>query len=223
MIAANPTPEPEGEAEEPRLSELLSQLMQGTDGELSLQHVVDRTGGRGSYLLLVFLCLPFTTPIPLPGVSTVFGIVIGWIALAGSGSRGLRLPGWLGRTRISVARQQLVLRASRRLVGWIEKVVRPRRSRWLGSAVSRRVHGLLLAFLASLLLLPLPVPFTNSLPGYGIILTSTCLMERDGRMIFVAYLVSLLATAYVLAALIGGAELIHLVWGWLTGQGGQTR
>lgn len=223
MIAPNPTPDPEGEAEEPRLSELLGQLMQGKDGLLSLQQVVDRTGGRGSYLLLVFLCLPFTTPIPLPGVSTVFGIVIGWIALAGSGTRGLCLPGWLGRRSLSVERQKLVLQASRRLVGWIEKVVRPRRSQWLAGAVSRRAHGLLLAFLASLLLLPLPVPFTNSLPGYGIILTSTCLMERDGRMIFVAYLVSLLATVYVLAALIGGAELLHLAWGWLTGQGGQAR
>lgn len=215
--------DPDREAEEPRLSELLGHVMQGTEGELNLQQVVDRTGGRGSYLLLVFLCLPFTTPIPLPGVSTVFGIVIGWIALAGSGGQGLRLPGWLGRRSLSVEKQQLVLRASRRLVGWIEKVVRPRRSHWLGTPVSRRAHGLLLAFLSSLLLLPLPVPFTNSLPGYGIILTSTCLMERDGRMIFVAYLVSLLATVYVLAALIGGVELIHLAWGWMTGQGGQAR
>lgn len=223
MTAPNPTPDPPSQAEEPRLSELLGHLLQETDDLLSLQQLVDRTGGRGSYLLLVFLCLPFTTPIPLPGVSTVFGIVIGWIALAGSGTRGFRLPGWLGRRQISAGRLQLVLRASRRLVGWIEKVVRPRRSQWLAGAVSRRAHGLLLAFLASLLLLPLPVPFTNSLPGYGIILTSTCLMERDGRMIFVAYLVSLLATAYVLAALIGGAELLHLAWGWLTGQGGQTR
>ena len=223
MTAANPPPAPAAEAEEPRLSELLGQLMQGTEGVLTLQQVVDRTGGRGSYLLLIFLCLPFTTPIPLPGVSTVFGVMIGWIALAGSGSRGLRLPGWLARKSISVEQQQLVLRASRRLVQWIEKMVRPRRSHWLGGAVSRRVHGMLLAFLASLLLLPLPVPFTNSLPGYGIILTSTCLMERDGRMIFVAYLVSFLATAYVLAASIGGAELIHIAWGWLTGQGGQTR
>lgn len=223
MTAPRPQTDADAISGDARLSALLGRMIREANDGVSLQQVVDRTGGRGAYLLLIFLCLPFTTPIPLPGVSVVFGVVIGWIAVAGSADRGLRLPDWLGRRPMPMGRQQLVLRASQRLVDWIEKVVRPRGSAWLTHPASRRAHGLLLAFLASLLLLPLPVPFTNSLPGYGIILTSACLMERDGRMIFVAYLVSLVATVYVLAVLVGGAEVIHLGWAWLTGQEGVKR
>lgn len=202
--------------EEVPLSTLLEQLVDGADGLLSLQGLVDRTGDRGGYLLLIFLCLPFTTPVPLPGVSTVIGVVIAWIALTGLGRSHLLLPGWLGRRTLSAQRQRQVLSASRPFVRWIEKVVRPRRGGWLVGRFSRRAHALLLSFLASLLLLPLPVPFTNSLPSYAIILLSACLMERDGRLVFSAYLLSLVATLYVGAALIGGAALIQSAWDWIS-------
>jgi hypothetical protein len=83
--------------------------------------------------------------------------------------------------------------------------------------MSRRLHALLMVWLAALLMLPLPVPFTNSLPGYSIIVVSACLMERDGRVIFVGYLVSLAASVYVVAALVGGMALIEAAWRWITG------
>lgn len=202
--------------EEVPLSTLLEQLVDGADGLLSLQGLVDRTGDRGGYLLLIFLCLPFTTPVPLPGVSTVIGVVIAWIALTGLGRSNLRLPAWLGRRTVSAQRQRQVLSASRPFVRWIEKVVRPRRGGWLVGTFSRRAHALLLTVLASLLLLPIPVPFTNSLPAYAIILLSACLMERDGCLVFPAYLLSLIAALYVGAALIGGAALLQAAWDWLS-------
>jgi hypothetical protein len=83
--------------------------------------------------------------------------------------------------------------------------------------MSRRLHALLMVWLAALLMLPLPVPFTNSLPGYSIIVVSACLMERDGRVIFVGYLISLAASVYVMAALVGGMALIEAAWRWISG------
>jgi len=202
--------------EEVPLSTLLKELVDGPDGLLSLQEIVDRTGDRGGYLLLIFLCLPFTTPVPLPGVSTVIGMVIAWIALTGLGGSSLRLPLWLGRRTVSAERLKQVLRASRPFVRWIEKAVRPRRGGWLGGRAVRRTHAVLLTFLAALLLLPIPVPFTNSLPGYAIILLSACLMERDGRLVLAAYLVAFFASLYVVASLIGGAALIQAAWSWIS-------
>lgn len=201
--------------EEVHLSTLLTDLVDEADGQLSLQDIVDRTGDRGGFLLLIFLCLPFTTPVPLPGVSTVIGIVIAWIALTCLGTSTPRLPAWLGRRTVSAERQKQVLLVSRPFVCWIEKAVRPRGGAWLTGMVGRRVHALLLTLLALLLLLPLPVPFTNSLPAYAIILLSACLMERDARLIFVGYALSLVASMYVGAALIGGAALIQAAWAWL--------
>ena len=199
------------------LSALLGRVLEGVDGGLTLQEVADRTGGRGGYLLLILLCLPFTTPVPLPGVSSVFGAVILWVALASGGEGGLRLPGWLGRKVVGSDRLRVVLRASGRLLGWIEKAVKPRGNAWLATRTSRRLHAGLMVWLAVLLMLPLPVPFTNSLPGYSIILLSACLMERDGRVVFIGYLVSLVASIYVVAALVGGMALIEAGWHWVVG------
>lgn len=199
------------------LSALLGRVLEGVDGGLTLQEVADRTGGRGGYLLLILLCLPFTTPVPLPGVSSVFGAVILWVALASGGEGGLRLPRWLGRKVVGSDRLRGVLRASGRLLGWIEKAVKPRGNAWLVTRTSRRMHAALMVWLAVLLMLPLPVPFTNSLPGYSIILVSACLMERDGRVVFVGYLVSLVASIYVVAALVGGMALIEAGWHWIVG------
>jgi hypothetical protein len=211
-----PTPSPP-HADTLPLSALLGRVLEGVDGGLTLQAVADRTGGRGGYLLLILLCLPFTTPVPLPGVSSIFGAVILWVAFASGGQGGLRLPRWLGQKVVGSDRLRGVLRASARLLGWIEKVVKPRGHDWLGTGMSRRLHALLMVWLAALLMLPLPVPFTNSLPGYSIIVVSACLMERDGRVIFVGYLVSLAASVYVVAALVGGMALIEAAWRWITG------
>jgi hypothetical protein len=197
------------------LSALLGRALDGVEGGLTLQEIADRTGGRGGYLLLILLCLPFTTPVPLPGVSSVIGAVVLWVALSSAGAGGLRLPVWLGRRVVGSDRLRAVLRASGRLLGWLEKAVKPRGSGWLATGVSRRLHALLMVWMAALLMLPLPIPFTNSLPGYAIILVSACLMERDGRVIFIGHLVSLAASVYVVAALVGGMALIERAWRWI--------
>src|SRR5258708_31025822 len=41
-----------------------------------LGDILEATKGRGFDLLLVFITLPFLTPIPLPGFSVPFGLVI---------------------------------------------------------------------------------------------------------------------------------------------------
>ena len=214
MKASTPSPAP---ADTLPLSALLGRVLEGVDGGLTLQEVADRTGGRGGYLLLILLCLPFTTPVPLPGISSVIGAVILWVALTSGGEGGLRLPRWLGGKVVGSDRLRGVLRASGRLLGWIEKGVRPRGNAWLVTRTSRWLHALLMVWLAVLLMLPLPVPFTNSLPGYSIILLSACLMERDGRVIFVGYLVTFVASVYVVAALVGGMALIEAAWHWVVG------
>src|SRR5688572_13594976 len=63
-----------------RLSEELAALVEAfAERSVTLQEVLEVLHGRAYTLLLFFLALPFCTPIPLPGVSTPFGIVIALI------------------------------------------------------------------------------------------------------------------------------------------------
>lgn len=173
---------------------------------------MERTGGRGCFVLIILLCLPFTTPVPLPGVSSVIGIAIAWLVFLGAGSRPARLPGWLGRRTLSSDSLKVILSVSRRLVERLERVVHPRRSEWLTTRWSRWLHAALMVLLAGLLTLPLPIPFTNAAPAYALILLSLCLMERDGRLIFLAYGVSIAAVVYVVGMMVGGVELFQWLW-----------
>ena len=52
------------------LSKCLSDLLQDSGGgaALTVNEVIVRTGGRGAYLLIMLLSLPFISPIPLIGV-----------------------------------------------------------------------------------------------------------------------------------------------------------
>ena len=64
-----------------RLSEELD-LLRARAGEraVTLREVIYVLGGRAYLLLVLLLALPFITPIPIPGLSTPFGLAIALIA-----------------------------------------------------------------------------------------------------------------------------------------------
>ena len=65
-----------------KLSEELADLRNRSAlGALTLREVIYTLGGRAYTLLVLLLALPFITPIPLPGLSTPFGLAIALIAL----------------------------------------------------------------------------------------------------------------------------------------------
>lgn len=65
-----------------KLSEELADLRDRSAlGALTLREVIYTLGGRAYTLLVLLLALPFITPIPLPGLSTPFGLAIALIAL----------------------------------------------------------------------------------------------------------------------------------------------
>ena len=66
-----------------------------------------------------------------------------------------------------------------------------------------------------MLLLPLPIPFSNTIPAWGILLVSGGLLERDGGFIIAGHVASLLAIAFFVAIAIFGVEAVDFLWQWL--------
>jgi len=65
-----------------RLSEDLQHILDHADGEgVTIGKVVEILRGRGLDVLVILLALPFCTPIPLPGLSTPFGLVLMFLGL----------------------------------------------------------------------------------------------------------------------------------------------
>ena len=64
-----------------RLSEDLRNILEHADGKgVTIGKVVEILRGRGLDVLVIVLALPFCTPIPLPGLSTPFGLVLMFFA-----------------------------------------------------------------------------------------------------------------------------------------------
>ncbi|MGA4645316.1 exopolysaccharide biosynthesis protein [Limisphaera sp. 4302-co] len=198
-------------AHEP-LSRQLERLLRGrSEQPLTANGLLAATGGRGGWLVMVLLALPFVAWVSVPGLSTVAGPMIAILALRMSSGRVPRLPARLGERPLHPRTRQAILTGGLRVCRWIEKVIRPRRTRWIRRPWARRFHGWLIAFLAMLMALPLPSPpffGSNTLPSYAIILLAFSLMEEDGWMIWAAYLMSVVAIGYFVA--LGGLVLWHL-------------
>ena len=60
-----------------RLSEdLLRMLERAAGNSITLREIIEILHGRGFDVLIIVLAAPFLTPIPLPGLSTPFGLIL---------------------------------------------------------------------------------------------------------------------------------------------------
>lgn len=200
------------------LSVRLARLVEGSEAAegMTLNQLMVRTEGRGFFLIMVFASLPFVIPVSLPGLSTFMGLIIGVLGGRLALGKPPRLPRLLGERLLKPRTTQKMLKASTRFLRFLEKLIRPRRTKWLSTKTAMLVNGLLIVFMALLLALPVPpvVLFTNSLPSYAVILLAVSIMEEDGVTIWLGYLMCLVSTIYFV--LIAGVVWVSLSQGFET-------
>lgn len=194
------------------LSVLLARLLASEEAaSLSANQLIARTGGRGLYLVWVLLSLPFVAWVSVPGMSTAFGLAIGWMALRAALGKPTRLPARLGDRPLSPRVRQAILGGGLKFLRFLEKAVRPRRTGWVSRPGVRMANSLLIVAMSLLLALPLPSPpffGSNALPSYAIILIALGMMEEDGLMIGFGYVAALVALGYF--GLLGGVVWVYL-------------
>ncbi|MBI5239746.1 MAG: exopolysaccharide biosynthesis protein [Elusimicrobia bacterium] len=159
---------------------------------------------RDQALLTAVLAAGFMHPVPLPGLSSVFGLII---ALAGARmARGLGpwVPArWHGR-HLPGRRLGGVFTAAAAGMRRVEHFIKPR-GRWLSAhPLTERFSGGVIAFCGLLLAMPAP-PGLNFAPAIPIVLLSLGILEEDLLLLAAGYLG---ATLNVL--LFGGLAL----FGW---------
>jgi len=192
-----------------RLSEQLRQLAEREEHEnLTLGGLVDELQGRVYTLLLLVLALPMCQPVPLPGLSTPFGVAIALLGLRFALSQRPWMPKRLLATKLTGHFFPAVMRGGAKVLGIFEKLLHPRMVRVFGLGHMRFVAGTVVCLCGLLLLLPLPIPGTNMLPALTVILTAAAFSERDGYCLIAAGVVFLLTLVFFGALVWGGAEII---------------
>ena len=174
--------------------------------------ILNATQGRGFELLLVLISLPFLTPIPLMGLSTVFGVIVLLIGARLAFGHEPWLPRRVLQHQLPAGFILKALSAASRIVRWLEIVLRPRLLFLHEQLVFRRLAGGLIALSGLLLLLPLPVPLTNSFPALTIILLAAGALERDGLFFIMGCAAFSLTVSYFCLVAFGGVRLLDSLW-----------
>lgn len=182
---------------------------------VTLREVIYTLRGRAYTLLLILLSLPFITPLPLPGLSTPFGLAIGFIALRLSLGQRPWLPMKLQRKELPAGFFSKVFTVAARVIAFLEKFLRPRLAPLTASVALLRLHAFVILLAALTLLLPLPIPFTNSFPAWAILLLAAGLLERDGIFIIAGYVVFVLGVLYFVFLGEAATQLVEALWQWL--------
>mgnify|MGYP003576846186 CR=1 FL=1 len=162
------------------LSSLLSDFAEKfTNERVRVRDITESLGQRSFGFILLIFALPNSLPIiGIPGVSTITGLPMLFVAVQMAlGHQRVYLPRWIADSSISTTSFQTLIRKAVPWLRRIEKLMKPRigfltqgkAERWLGA------FCVLLAFL-----LALPIPLGNLLPALGILFIALGLIESDG-------------------------------------------
>ena len=191
-----------------RLSaELILLAGRASDADLTLGELMGRLKGRVYTLLLILLAAPFCQPLALPGVSTPFGIVIALLGLRFAFRQTPWLPQRLLNTKLSSRFLPIILRASSRLLTWIERLLHPRMTWLFEYRITQFLAGTTIFICGLLLLLPLPIPFSNLFPALTVVVMAVSMAERDGAMLVVGWIIFAITIAFFATIFLGGAEI----------------
>ena len=102
-----------------------------------------------------------------------------------------------------------------RVIRFLEKFLRPRLPVLTASGVLLQLHAFVMLLAALTLLLPLPIPFTNSFPAWAILLLAGGLLERDGVFILGGYVVFVLGVFYFVFLGEAATQLVQALIHWL--------
>ncbi|KFL36769.1 exopolysaccharide biosynthesis protein [Arenimonas donghaensis] len=196
---------------------LLDALAEGRAGAspMTLGGVLDEFRARAFGIYLLIVILPAFIPLPA-GAGAVSGPLV---SLAGLQLLWLMehpwVPGFLSRRPLPPERLVRFRDRSSRVLRWLEKFSRPRSEWAIDHPLARIFTGLMLVVLG--FLLALPIPATNYIFGLLLLAYAIAMIERDGRLLMVAWLLGL-AEVVVLAFFSKQlAEAAANAWTWVQG------
>jgi hypothetical protein len=166
------------------------------DQSLTLGELKQALKGRGSAMLLVLLALPFCF-VAIPGLSVPFGVAICCIGTRMLIGREPWLPRFIMHRPLSIACSNQLLTGAIKVARTLENFVRPRLAFLHAGPTMLRLIGLGVVIASLGLMLPLPIPFSNSIPAWAVVLLAIGMMEKDGLCVLLGHLTVLATWVFI--------------------------
>lgn len=186
--------------------------------QVKLADILLLAGERIFGFLFVILSLPSALPVPAPGYSVPFGILIFLLAMQLLvGSKSPWLPQRMMNHPIKLETVQKFLKAGLRWLRRIEALARPRMTYICTTVPGRVTIGSTIALMAISMMIP--IPGTNTLPAMGVFVTGFGLLEDDGAIslsgLVLCVMGAILSTSILFALIWGGSSLLDVIKTWL--------
>ncbi|MEL6464476.1 MAG: exopolysaccharide biosynthesis protein [Pseudomonadota bacterium] len=192
------------------ISDRLASLAIDSDGDaVSLAWILEQLHERAFGLFLLILALPCCIPF-LYGIPQIVALPLIFVsAQILLGRRTPWLPQRLGARCVSTKGLSSLSNRSSRWLKRIEAISRPRLTALTRSPTDRLVGFGLVLFSASILV---PLPGTNTVPGFAIVVVAMGLLQRDGVLVILG---TVLGTAWIGTLVLAGATLASLIKSWI--------
>ncbi|MDJ0675447.1 MAG: exopolysaccharide biosynthesis protein [Calothrix sp. MO_167.B42] len=186
--------------------------------EVNLTDILLLGGERIFGFLFVILSLPSALPVPAPGYSIPFGILMLVLAIQLIiGAKTPWLPKKMAKHPIKLETVQKFLKAGLPWLRRIEAITRPRLSYICTTLPGKATIGVAIALMSISMMIP--IPGTNTLPAIGIFVTGFGLQEDDGAITLGGLVLCLMGVAVsvsiLMAVVWGGSSLLDLIKVWL--------
>lgn len=180
--------------------------------QVTLASILELAGERVFGFLFVLLSLPSALPIPAPGYSIPFGVIL--FVLAVQLIWGAKVPWlpkrWLSRG-IQLQRVQGFLKAGIPWLKRIEVLSKPRLTWVCTTPIGRVIIGIAISLMAISMLIP--IPGTNTLPAIGIFVTGFGLLDDDGAISLSGLVLCLMGLTLTSLILLFGYEAVKAAIG----------
>ena len=189
------------------LYDALDRMFSGSrQSVLTLDEFLAGLEGRSYAFAIMALNVPNCIPTGIPWLSTITGVPMLLLLVQLFAGRTVpSLPGMLGRRGLSRGKLQDFLARARRTIRWLEDTVHARRVGWV-TGMPRQL--LLIAWSLDILLLALPIPFDNLFPAWAIFFFCLALIEDDGLMAMLGWLLTAVTAVWTVFLLMVGHAAI---------------
>lgn len=192
------------------ISRRLALLATEAEGDaVSLDWILGQLHERAFGLFLIVLALPCCIPF-LYGIPQIVALPLMFVSVQILlGRRVPWLPKKLGARTVTAEGLHSLASRSGPWLRRIEAFSRPRLGA-LTRAPADRLLGLALVLFSASILVPLPG--TNTVPGFAVVVVSMGLLQRDGILVLIGVA---LGTAWIASLVFAGATLASLIKGWI--------
>jgi hypothetical protein len=200
MTPTSPDQEPVDNANAPELAVRLSAVVQRLlivckKESLSLGEFLHELSLYGHMMVCLVFSIPFLLPVPLPGLSTVFGLVIGFAGSQILLGKDPWVPKSWRQRQISTHIVARILELLGKILLRTETIIKPRLRFFARHPGFVKFNGAVISLLAILLGLPMPPGF-NFPPALAIIVLAIGSIERDGVLIISGYTLAILNVVF---------------------------